>query len=704
MRTFLIALVLGVLIAGGAAYLGGLWDPAKGIAIPFDPNPPNKSVEKQPFVPGDFLYTPAAAPVENGASASVTSHWDPIVIPASTVVYKRQEISTKQEGKILFVGKAVGQPTTPNPDIIPVVVPLGEKGKEEKLWYRLWNEQNIVEPGDMVAYLDPALALNEVFNTRFKLKIAQWELKSAAAATGETHSQYLRTSRMAEMSPSAVAAEELSMKKFVWIKHQNDEKVKENAIDTAKTDAEKAEIILGYHVLRNETGGRAIIKTIYKHTGETVKPGEAVLTLQNIDVLRAEGLIGAEYLQRLQNPANLKVSIEPIEDSPPLRRLEGHSGEVTSVAVSGNRVVLGEQEKERVIVASSGNKVLVWTPNRTTPRRTLTHPEMVTVQVVACSPPADKKHNWCLTGASDGSVRLWDLDDPKDQPKWVVTGKHAYGVTALAFSPDGQYFATGGEDNLINLWDTATGEVKYPFDENHGVEEGHQGAITALHFTPQCTLVSAARDNTLRVWELHQNGVKLVSTLSDRGGTVGQLGVSQDGRYMLFDKGRKLQLLSGTKRTAVSELNSGTGGTSFETLALFSPDAYLMLTAGGPEGRLELWKTPADGGRGMEVRQWVTKEHSPVTSAAFAPADKGKDPAFAVSGAKDGYVYVWGVPSRQTVEHHAVTNLPAPVVERTIEGGNQARIGVFVRNPRTQQYPDGRFIPGGSVNLVIEPR
>jgi hypothetical protein len=66
----------------------------------------------------------------------------------------------------------------------------------------------------------------------------------------------------------------------------------------------------------------------------------------------------------------------------------------------------------------------------------------------------------------------------------------------VAFSPDGGLVATGGKDNVIVLWEAATGgEVR--------VFRGHAGPVRSLAFAPDGRrLVSGGSDTTGLVWSL----------------------------------------------------------------------------------------------------------------------------------------------------------------------------------------------------------
>src|SRR5262249_32988508 len=246
----------------------------------------------------------------------------------------------------------------------------------------------------------------------------------------------------------------------------------------------------------------------------------------------------------------------------------------------------------------------------------------------------------------------------------------------------------------------------YPFDSAHDVHEPHQGSITALHFTPETKLVSASRDGTVRVWGLYQFGARLDRREEGRQGTVPQLDVDQTGKLMLFDKlGKELQILSVDTGRYICSLQNPHGAIPFETFALFSPDASLLLTAGAAEGRLQLWQAPTERSRGFEVRQFVSGDRSPATCAAF-DNEAGKalngDGGFAVSGTKDGYVYVWAIPNKTDLVNHPILPPRPPRTSPSQENTQQIRISVELRNVTDEQHPDGRLTPGRPVTIVIE--
>jgi WD40 repeat protein len=147
--------------------------------------------------------------------------------------------------------------------------------------------------------------------------------------------------------------------------------------------------------------------------------------------------------------------------------------------------------------------------------------------------------------------------------------------------------------------------------------------------------------------------------------------------------------------------NHGTS-TPFETLAMFSPDGSMMLTAGLAEGRLQLWKAPTEVARGFELRQFVPKEKRPATCAAFSPHPKSAKHNVAVTGNTDGDIYLWELPTPEQVATHRIENVPVRLLSHALDPNTHlARIAVDLPNPASPEFPNGRLIPGRAVTIVI---
>lgn len=97
-----------------------------------------------------------------------------------------------------------------------------------------------------------------------------------------------------------------------------------------------------------------------------------------------------------------------------------------------------------------------------------------------------------LASAGYREVKLWRR--PRDVQKLAL----ADGGTRIAISPDGKWFATGGDDGNVKVSEFPGGKVVQTF-------HGANGAITALAFSPDNAKVAcASADKSVSVWSSGQ--------------------------------------------------------------------------------------------------------------------------------------------------------------------------------------------------------
>ncbi|MBM4070055.1 MAG: hypothetical protein FJ271_14050 [Planctomycetes bacterium] len=691
MGRFLLTVVLGVALFAVVVYYFDWWKT----------DTPNRKSNTEPETEealGELLYPRQTPRVDWHVGSG--SPMNAVVVHGHTTTPEQVDVAAQVDAKVLCIGDEIPEGTAAAAGVACLIgEPFLQRNVIQGLAdlaviYRPWEEEATVRPKQVIAKLDPARILNEVALRRAKYNAAIAEYKGAEELYKEADLRAISAEKAYNTiigGNRLIREEEYREKLLSRNKSFQDKITKKEGIKVAEHEQQASEIDLKEHTIRNELPVRCRIKIIHHKGEEAVKKLEPIVQIYSTERLRAEGMVDVPNRSRLH--VGMPVFLEPTTEVAP-RVLMGHRKEVTAVAVTR------DPRKPRVISASEDKTVCVWDPAESSPRWVLYHPDAV--RTVACTPPGAPM-DLLLTGCANGDIYLWELDklDIKKRRYDVsfadkLKAGHADGVTALAFGPVGAFFASGGADHRIQVWKTESREPLYTLSPGISPD----GTITALSFTPETKLVAASTDNTLRVYDLHEKGAKqAIDPIPDRSGTVGQLGVDRDGRRMVFDQGRRLQILSTQDGIQTGILENPDGTTPFVTLALFSPDGSLMLTGGAPEGRLILWRTPGANQRGFELRQYVTREKAPVTCAAFFPDAglSGKDAgSYAVSGCKDGHVYLWPVPNMLEVSQHRVLARLTMVGGAVDSGTRQIRVGVDVDNR------DGRFLSGRPVTIVVE--
>ncbi len=137
----------------------------------------------------------------------------------------------------------------------------------------------------------------------------------------------------------------------------------------------------------------------------------------------------------------------PVTPTPP----PPQSYRLSAVALSpdGSRLAVGLPGGGVWLQAEPKGRIVVWDATEGTHLKTLEGHEE-DVSALAFSPDGE----YLLSASHDQTARLWDATD--FEPVHVLAS-HASSIKSAAFSADGAYLVTGGADETARLWDVQTG-------------------------------------------------------------------------------------------------------------------------------------------------------------------------------------------------------------------------------------------------------
>ena len=139
-------------------------------------------------------------------------------------------------------------------------------------------------------------------------------------------------------------------------------------------------------------------------------------------------------------------------------------------------------------------------------------------------------HYLVAAGNCGGEIGLWD---PKTEQKQVAIQAHEGCVNNLAFSADGRFLASGGDDNRVELWNLAEADANSTFTFTH------PSPVIDLALSSEGSFLISISKDQLQLWDV-ANQIQLASEEIEQGQAVA-LGPDgwmayQDGTVVYWDR------------------------------------------------------------------------------------------------------------------------------------------------------------------------
>jgi WD40 repeat protein len=273
------------------------------------------------------------------------------------------------------------------------------------------------------------------------------------------------------------------------------------------------------------------------------------------------------------------------------------------------------------------------------------------------------------------------------EPQPVEPGQKPPVITAVAIAPGGEHVATAGDDHVVRIWSSSSGQLLHVF-------KGHADWVRSLAFHPDGqVLASAGDDGTVAFWE-YATGRKL-DALPAHPQVIYSLAFSPDGSQLAtvgFE--RSVRIYDFEQRKLIRQLD---GPCDDLRCVAYSPDGR-RLVAAGRNGIIRGW-TVETGAVDLEIQ---AVRLGRLRALAWLPdGDK------VVSAGENKLLSVWDAATGQSVArlHCQTGKLLSMVVcgESLIATGGSDNV-IRVWNWRTQTEADALIGHTGSVaSLAYDP-
>ena len=224
-----------------------------------------------------------------------------------------------------------------------------------------------------------------------------------------------------------------------------------------------------------------------------------------------------------------------------------------------------------------------------------------------------------LAAGGGRTVELWDVDTKTK----TATFKVADDVRSVAFVPDGKTLATGAHDGSVELWDVTTetkiatfGKVEWPIDSVSFAPDGE-------------TLATGTRNGAVELWDV---ATETKIATFEAAGYVSSVAFAPDGKTLATGAGKTVELWDVTTKTKIATF----GKVKWPIFSVsFAPDGETLAVGRNP--MIQLWDVAT------ETKIATFEAAGAVHWVAFAPDGK------TLAAGVDRTVELWDVDRKKTI-------------------------------------------------------